>query len=498
MTHIRTLGVVLAITSCASWGQSSPTQGQESEAVETLKALARAAPPEMEADAFVRLAGSGRVKSKTGRIDLLEEAIQLAPLAREPVPLTTVEPRPDSLAVSRKLAFLYGLDGLSLQVRAINVLAAIDPMLARQHFQEMTLPALPALHCTDELIYDLFGLYKLLPQMLNDPMSARDRARLLNRFRQEALTLRHPGQIRPMEAAISKLNLPPSERDEIVQAFAAGIESCPLDARYFNADYRLIAGAIKALAGNSGAAGGNSLIRALRELTVRHASLPGCQMWTDARGLRAPPGPPYELFNELVFPAATDRAIREIDASALSLVPSTEVLPSPAVFWKEPPAAGFLLRAAMLRTEKGYDGKASDDWVRDYKLLLGEVDSWRRTSETLPVFFLQKAALLNDLIDIPNTTARMSIRGDLKKYFSDQPAAVVNSPAIPLLLRHLVSDAGLRMRNDNPMLWYVPVRRLFDFVGKYQDANSAKLLEEVARLNDPVILLYAKLEFEKP
>src|SRR5215470_636679 len=83
--------------------------------------LAQSAPPELAADALLRVAASERNHDRAWKIELLEESIQIAALARQPNRQKIIGSRPwattavdRSRAEIRSLAFDQRLDRLSL------------------------------------------------------------------------------------------------------------------------------------------------------------------------------------------------------------------------------------------------------------------------------------------------------------------------------------------------------------------------------------------------
>ncbi len=127
--------------------------------------VARKAPPEIFADTVIKLVGRGEIPagdlSSGGRRALLEEALEAAKHAREPVRLTALPGvRSDTRAALRDSAGALGLDALSLESRVLKLMAATDAARARELFQSIEHPALEARPCEDPMIADVSAYYE--------------------------------------------------------------------------------------------------------------------------------------------------------------------------------------------------------------------------------------------------------------------------------------------------------------------------------------------------
>jgi hypothetical protein len=122
--------------------------------------LARGAPPEIFADAVIKLVERGEIPASQRRA-MLEEAFEAAKHAREPVRLVALPGvRSDTRAAARDAAGALGLDALSLESRVIKLMAAADPARARELFQSLEHPALEARPCEDPMIADASAYYE--------------------------------------------------------------------------------------------------------------------------------------------------------------------------------------------------------------------------------------------------------------------------------------------------------------------------------------------------
>lgn len=120
----------------------------------TVLELARKAPPELFADAAIKLVEQGKIPEGPRRKALLEEAFEAAKKAREPVKLVAVPQFADRRPGLREAALRAGLDTLSLENRILTLMAAADADRAKELFQTIDHPQLEARPCEDPMIAD--------------------------------------------------------------------------------------------------------------------------------------------------------------------------------------------------------------------------------------------------------------------------------------------------------------------------------------------------------
>src|SRR6266545_4903484 len=103
--------------------------------IEELIADARQVPPEFSADTLIRIAGSGRIKGNARIRALLDEAYERAYAAHESYRRMAPPLPPDTRQAALLRASDTALDRLSLQLRAVRLLAAVDADRARELFE---------------------------------------------------------------------------------------------------------------------------------------------------------------------------------------------------------------------------------------------------------------------------------------------------------------------------------------------------------------------------
>lgn len=127
-------------------------------------AMTRAVPGEFAADALLRVAALDSV-DRTRKVQWIEQAFQRAVEAQEPLkrqPAITRLPG-DSGVMAR--AFQQDLDALSLQLRAVTALEALDKEKARALFRKIPAPQVPKLTCADFMVYDVAPYYDALARL---------------------------------------------------------------------------------------------------------------------------------------------------------------------------------------------------------------------------------------------------------------------------------------------------------------------------------------------
>lgn len=111
--------------------------------------VARKAPPELHADAVIRLVQRGDLPASA-----LDEALEAAKQAKEPVKLIASPDAPEGRPGIREAALLAGLDTLSLQMRVAGLIAEKDPEKARKLFDSIDHPELQMRPCQDPMLAD--------------------------------------------------------------------------------------------------------------------------------------------------------------------------------------------------------------------------------------------------------------------------------------------------------------------------------------------------------
>lgn len=209
--------------------------------------MALAAPPEFAARALLRSAT--RVSDKAARQELLEMAFRLAAKAQNPLPLlgvpgTEIETRTGSLASALRLK----LDALSLQVRAVQELTAIDPARAREVFNSMPRLSAASLGCESSLVPDVSPYYEALAA-LQGSFSAAERSQgTPAAFVTAALSrMGTLGEVAPAARMLLSLDWSAADFKAAADVFTNRLGAMPLDSRAFLYYSKTIDGALALL-----------------------------------------------------------------------------------------------------------------------------------------------------------------------------------------------------------------------------------------------------------
>lgn len=140
--------VVLAAFSVAALGTGANAQ--------SVADVAKKAPPELYADAVIRLVEKGDLPPSA-----LDDAFQAAKQAKEPVKLVAMQQLAAGRPGMREAALRAGLDTLSLEDRVVTLLAKTDPSKAAQMFQTVEHPLMDRRSCADPMIADDSAYYDM-------------------------------------------------------------------------------------------------------------------------------------------------------------------------------------------------------------------------------------------------------------------------------------------------------------------------------------------------
>lgn len=178
----------------------------------------RGLPPEYAADLFLRVAE----RDTERRADRIEEAFRLAARAADPYP-TMGGWHTDTRA--HRTASMYGLDALSLRMRAVRTMLAMNPERAAAMFRESPLPVLPALTCQDVHIPEFYDYYETLRQVYEKGFSTkqRERGEPGHLLRAAIAGLQSPAQVEPLGKVLFKVAKTPEERQELMDAYGGAV-----------------------------------------------------------------------------------------------------------------------------------------------------------------------------------------------------------------------------------------------------------------------------------
>lgn len=431
---------------------------------------AGALPPEFAAGAFLRLSESPRI-SRSLRRELLESAFMRAYGAQEAYrrSSTLVIP-PDTRQGSQQFAYDTGLTRVSLQLRATQQLAAVDPERARYLFEWIEVHPAPG-RCDDLLVAAIDEYYSALSVLARTTFGA-NRAEAM-RFLELYLWRAHlPNEMPAVARALQRFRPRADEATYLESLFRVILEAGVTDARGFSSADLDIVTRVADLqhADRDLGVPGWHLMEALRTYLMTHLKGPRCA----------------DSVTESMTPASFNSALVRLHAEdEVKPIDPNTVRPSAMLgvgrmdyYWQTP-------ESRRLRDEQGQlygTGRApaplkvrqTQEWREQAQRLLTDIEQWQGTRERNDRdHFYQKSALFTGLLDLmPQSTVRA--RG-LHAYVE--------------FLRHADID------RDGRALWFAFVNRLLEM------ARGADRREILAALDDshhPVLSLYARLERTMP
>jgi hypothetical protein len=208
------------------------------EPYQSIVELAHSAPPEFASDALLRVMESGKIPDRNTRLDLAEQAFQLAgsskfPVRMRGVPGSTTDTRSGNLSQAYDLK----LDALSLESRVVRDLLPLDAAKARELFQNIPRPTLTSLTCDDALVYDVSDFYQTLGAVANAGFTQkeRDKEEHVNFLLDYLGQATSPVQLAPLARVIQSANVTPAQRDILWNRFNGLLEGVQADDRSFSA-----------------------------------------------------------------------------------------------------------------------------------------------------------------------------------------------------------------------------------------------------------------------
>jgi hypothetical protein len=434
--------------------------------IEILAADAASVPPELEADVLIRLAASPKVDA-TWRRELLDEAYMRAYGAPEQYRrATTREIPPDSRQGAQAFAYATALTRVSLQIRAVQLMAFADPDRARELFEWIDLNLAPGV-CEDPLVPAVDDYYGALSLLARTTFRG-DRAEAL-RFLEFYVWRAHlPSEMPAVARAVERFRPRPDEAAYLEGLFRLILEGGSNDAPGFSSAALDIVSRIADLqiAHTELGVTGSHLMEALRAYLSLQLKAPRC-----GDNVTAPLAP--STFNAALRRAKANFDVRALDADAARpsrVVGVARIDP----YWQSSDARRLHDEAVRLRgpgkvpvPEKV---RQTMEWRNQADRLLTDVEQWSGIREPAERdYFYQKSVLFTWLLDLmpPSTVRARALRSFVE------------------FLRRNESD------RDRRTLWFAFVNRLLEMArGSYR----REILAAMEDSHQPVLSLYARLE----
>lgn len=432
--------------------------------IETLIADARAVAPEFSADALIRIAGSSQIDDARRR-ELLDEAFLRAYGARDDHRLgSALEIPQDSKQGALRLAYATSLNRLSLQVRAAQMMASIDPLRAREIFEWIELNLAPAT-CDSLLVPSVDEYYTALSLLARTTFA--DRAEGF-RFLELYLWRAHlPSEMPAVARAVQRFRPKRDEAAYLESALGWILDRASTDARGFsNAGLELVTrmSDLQKADRESGLSSWH-LMEVLRAYLVTQLNGPWCSD-SVLEPMTAP------AFNGELQRLGADLDVKPIDARAIR---PSKILAGANLdlYWQTPESRrlheDWLQLRGRERAPVPLATRLTTPWRNQAERFLAAVEQWTGAREAERDYVYQKGVLLTGLIDM----------------MPPSPARTRAVRAFVEFMRHADGDRNLRA------LWFAFLNRFLDSA---RGPDRRELLAALEESRQPVLSLYARLE----
>jgi hypothetical protein len=233
---MKRLGVLLLLA-VAVTAQERPKPLPE---IQTLLDAAPAAPPELAADILLKLVDSGRIPSKEQRLEIVEQAFQLAAQAKFPYmqsPAVARARHTDSSPGIRYVSLLEGLSTTGMRCRAVRAALNIDKTTALDLFRQIVVGPFPPLTCDDALAPDLSEYYLVLQEVASRAYPPKDvkEGRHFELIETAVRDVTIPPQLTPIVKLLATFPMPRDRKGALASAYGAALKRMDADPRSFGA-----------------------------------------------------------------------------------------------------------------------------------------------------------------------------------------------------------------------------------------------------------------------
>jgi hypothetical protein len=482
---MKTLAVMLVPMLCAA--ADAPAT------IDALLDAARAAPAEFAADATIRIAALDQLE-KARRVELLEQAFHRASGAQQPYKRHATFARAGSPSGFLNRAYGQDLDAMSLRLRAIEALLPLDAQKARDLFLQTPPPNTPRLKCDDFLIYDVGRFYDTLGSIARQSFTpqqvqAGEPFRLLARF---AGNIASPVQVAPVARMLAAASVKDADFRTLVGSFADALGRISGDDRSFA--YSITAGKqILALVEEAKRRQSSPLplIEAYRLYLVNNLSAARCADDDSMMG------------NSSSFGFIAGQAIDQEAMNAVTFFnQSLRMAPLQPIQEEESTPSRVEGAVTGLRTCEDAACRAIAEQYRG--LVFGENGSvYLPDQKNTPAWhgkvrdFLEALSRWQQSASGEHPAAADHFRMKSAAY-TDLLNLVFNGPDRELVLRSMLDYLKQnQFQQESRIEWFLPVNALIGRVAM-DSAGMGRLTDELGKVDDPTIALYANLERVAP
>jgi len=436
--------------------------------IEMLIADARAVPPEFSADALLRIATASQIDTSTRR-ELLEEAFMRAYAARDDHRLGTVLEIPqDSRQGALRFAYATSLNRLSLQARAVQMMATVDPLRAREIFEWIDLNLAPG-SCESFLVPSVDEYYTALSLLARTTFA--DRAEGLRFLELYLWRARLPSEMPAIANAVRRFGPKNGEAAYLETEIEWILDRSSADARGFSDANLELIHRIAELQRSDREHGLTTwhLLDVLRTYLVAQLNGPRC---TDS--VTEPFAAP--AFNGELRLLSAELDVRPIDPATIRpsrMLGAAKLEP----YWQTSETRRLYEQWLQLRgSDKAIVPQADREkapWRNQAERFLASLEQWTGTRETERDYIYQKGTLFTRLIEFmpPSPVRSRAVRGFVE------------------FMRHADGDRSQRA------LWFALLNR---FLESARGPDRRELLSALEDSHHPVLSLYARLEARLP
>jgi len=411
--------VVLVIAIGAVWspGLSQKTQKQiatqRTIQLDTLLASISSAPPEVAADVWIRLATSKLIDNKQKKKELLESAFAKSSEVQKKLKLRLLEGITDTPSGYLSAAYDLKLDGLSLKLRVVQAMLALDAQRARVMFDEIPQPKLPPLTCNESLGYDLSDFYGTLRQIQQQTFSSEEKLQKQDLiFVQSHIgDLVSPAQVGPALLLVRDSDFSPDDLTLLTDRLSSALKKIPDDPRSFavSMKYDGVADAFTHLIDtlNRKNVPIEELLKSFRSYLTRELSSAQCSDVTRKTGQKAKSQSYIDYLNKWFTNPIQDDEVKP--ARVESAVVAVQ-------FWSSTESKKLLMATKALRfgTQESpltVAERSSSEWQQSMVQLLADLENWEGTREpSESVYFHEKCNLFGALFQLaPDQTLRSRV-----------------------------------------------------------------------------------------
>lgn len=446
--------------------------------IQNLVHSANTLPIEIAADLLFAVLDKNLITDPQKKRQIIEDIFRRAPESKEPIKKAFRQGVIDTRAGYLGYAFGQDLDSLSIQLRAIRMMLALDKARARTLFREIPDIRLRPLPCEDDLDYEISEYYKVLGAVVDQTF---DREAILRRehvyFASSHIDLMDsPSQVLPMIELLRSVKVSAPEFGILLDSFTAALRRVGVSPRgfAFSVNHGL-SNAIRSLSVSripQKNAEPAQLSRAYRQYLAKQLSaiqcadslITGTQEKLDPQIVFANTLFDSPLTADDVKPEKVDKAAKKFE------------------YWHTPKAAKLLRSVKELRFGKtneplSLEQRNKQEWQQELMEFLKQMDEWQpEDEETGSDYLHQRSVLYLSLIEL-----------------------VPPGPMLGLVLQdHALFLRDSRMQKESPAQWLYYLKMVLRTGKKLKGKERDDFMRTLNASGNHIFPLYLDLERLQP